>query len=145
MMTPHMRRCISPARAAHKKGRMNRLESDYAAILAGRCACGELAGFWFEAVSLNLAPGLRCSYTPDFLVQRADGVLECHEVKGFWEDDARVKIKCAAEKYPFIFVAVTRPNKKTGWRYERFGQEEEGKYEGRSFFVPGAAGGSWTK
>ena len=112
------------ARAPHRKGRMNGLETDYAAVLAGRRACGEIAGFWFEALQMNLAPGLRCSYTPDFLVQRADGVLECHEVKGHWEDDARVKIKVAAEKFPFVFVAVTRPSRGRGWQYERFTREE---------------------
>lgn len=26
----------------------------------------------------------------------ADGVMECHEVKGHWQDDARAKIKIAA-------------------------------------------------
>ncbi len=114
---------MKPARAPHKKGQMNKLETDYAAILAGRKACGEIAGYWFEALKLNLAPGLKCTYTPDFLVQRADGVLEFHEVKGHWEDDARAKIKMAADKYPFAFIAVTRPSKTKGWQYERFTQE----------------------
>ena len=36
----------------------------------------------------------------------SDGVIECHEVKGFWTDDARVKIKIAAELYPFRFKAM---------------------------------------
>ena len=35
------------------------------------------------------------------------GVLELHECKGFWRDDARVKIKVAASLYPFKFIAVT--------------------------------------
>jgi hypothetical protein len=49
-------------------------------------------------------------------------VLEMHEVKGFWQDDARVKIKVAASIYPFRFVAVTARAKKHGggWAVEEF-------------------------
>ena len=43
-----------------------------------------------------------------------------HEVKGHWEDDARVKIKVAATQHPwFRFLAVKAG--KTGWQYETFG------------------------
>jgi hypothetical protein len=45
---------------------------------------------------------------------RADGSLECHEVKGFWADDARVKIKVAAEMYPFRFIAIMKLPKRDG-------------------------------
>lgn len=108
---------------------MNTWERDYEAVLRGRVACGELAAYWYEGIRLNLAPKLACNYTPDFLVQRADGVLECHEVKGRWEEDARVKIKVAADRYPFVFVAVTRPTKKAPWAYETFTKEEGGRCE----------------
>ena len=48
----------------------------------------------------------------------ASGELECHEVKGWWRDDARVKIKVAAELFPWIqFVAVTKQPQ--GWVEER--------------------------
>jgi hypothetical protein len=53
---------------------------------------------------------------------RADGQIECHEVKGHWMDDARAKIKIAAEMYPFRFLAV-RPKAKRdggGWDVEVF-------------------------
>ena len=51
-----------------------------------------------------------------------DGILEMHEVKGFWQDDARVKIKVAASIYPFRFVAVKARAKKHGggWEVENF-------------------------
>ncbi len=114
-----------PARAAHKRGEMNKTEAAYAALLADRQKAGEILDYWFEAVKLNLAPGLSCTYTPDFMVQRSDGVIEMHEVKGYWEDDARVKVKVAASKYPFVFVAVTRPSARAGWRYEQFTKEEQ--------------------
>lgn len=55
-------------------------------------------------------------YTPDFFVMLASGALEAHEVKGFWQDDARVKIKCAADIYPLRFFAVKKS--KMGWLIE---------------------------
>ena len=53
---------------------------------------------------------------------RSDGVLEMHEVKGYWLDDARIKIKVAAEQYPIQFVAVKKKTGKEGygWKIERF-------------------------
>ena len=48
--------------------------------------------------------------------------LEFHEVKGFWRDDARVKIKVAAEHFPFKFVAVRKKklSEGGGWDVEEF-------------------------
>ncbi len=53
---------------------------------------------------------------------RSDGTMEMHEVKGFWQDDARVKIKVAADMYPLKFIAVKRRAKKNGggWSIEEF-------------------------
>ena len=52
----------------------------------------------------------------------ADGTLELHEVKGFWRDDAKVKIKAAAQQYPFVFRAYSKRAKKDGggWKVEEF-------------------------
>jgi hypothetical protein len=70
----------------------------------------------FEPVKLRLAAAT--FYTPDFMVTRDDGEIVFHEVKGgWWEDDARVKIKVAAEMYPeFRFIAAVV--KKRGGKYE---------------------------
>jgi hypothetical protein len=45
-----------------------------------------------------------------------------HEVKGFWQDDARAKIKIAADLYPMRFVAIRVQSKKEGggWASEEF-------------------------
>lgn len=53
---------------------------------------------------------------------RANGEMEAHEVKGFWTDDARVKIKVAASLFPFKFVAVKVQSQKNGggWAIEEF-------------------------
>ena len=96
---------------------MNKTEASYGQHLRAREIAGEILWHRYEAIKLRLAPSTY--YSPDFLVMLADGgLLEVHEVKGHWEDDARVKIKCAAEMFPFRFVAVTRGQ--SGWAYEIF-------------------------
>lgn len=93
-------------------GSMNKTEAEYDALLALRQIAGEVLWRRFEGLKLRLADST--FYTPDFAVMAADGVIECHEVKGFWRDDARVKIKVAAEQYPFRFKAVRKRSKKDG-------------------------------
>jgi len=90
---------------------MNKTEAQYGAILEARKAAGEIVWYRFEGVTLKLADDTR--YTPDFILMRSDGFLECHEVKGFWRDDAKVKIKVAASLYPFRFLAARKI--KGGW------------------------------
>lgn len=111
------------ARACRKSNGLNKLESEYYAHLLRLKANGEIADCMPQPLKLNLAPGLACTYTPDFMVIRNDGILEFHETKGFWHDDARVKIKVAADKFPFVFVAVTKPRKSSPWQYEYFTNE----------------------
>jgi len=77
----------------------------------------EVEVVFFERIKLKLAD--RTYYTPDFMVLRSDGSLEMHEVKGFWEDDARVKIKVAAEQFP-VFRFVAAKKKGGGWVFEEF-------------------------
>lgn len=104
------------ARVRLAPGTMNRLERDWAQELEARRRMGYVQWYAYEPVKLRL--GDRCFYMPDFLVLRDDGSLVFYEVKGHWEDDARVKIKAAASRYPlFAFVAVQR-GKKNGPRWE---------------------------
>lgn len=110
------------ARRRHVAGEMNGLESRYAGHLDMLKITGQIQGWRFEAVKLKLAP--KTFITPGFWVVMLDGTVEFHEVKGFWEDDARVKIKIAAEMFhEFGFVAVTK-DKRSIWAFERFGKEE---------------------
>ena len=101
-------------------GSMNKTEAAYAAFLDTLIACKDVLWWKFEGVKLRLADNT--FYSPDFFVLRADGALECHEVKGFWQDDARVKIKVAADLYPMQFIAVQAlpKGKGGGWKVERF-------------------------
>lgn len=60
-----------------------------------------------------------CRYTPDLTVWGYDAShdLTCFEVKGFWREDARVKIKVAARKFCWVrFIAVQRV--KGEWKFE---------------------------
>ena len=99
-----------------KSGQMNKSEAAYAAHLEALKSEGEVLWFRFEGLKLRLADNT--FYTPDFAVLARDGVLECHELKGFWRDDARAKIKIAAEMYPFRFKAFKPRAKKHGGGYE---------------------------
>lgn len=104
-----------------KPGEMNKTEEAMAEHLKILVKSGEVLAWWFEGITLRLAKATR--YTPDFLVMMADATLECWEVKGHWEDDARVKIKVAAEHFPFTFKAFSPKPKRDGggWKIEEFG------------------------
>lgn len=113
---------ISP-RHRHTPGTMNETEKRYAAVLEAMKDRKEILEYAFEGVKLKLADNT--FYTPDFLVSFPDH-MEFHEVKGHWQDDARVKIKIAARLFwQFDFIAVIfkkgaaskgRPDK---WEVER--------------------------
>lgn len=111
------------AKAVPRETRMNKTEGRYALWLRMLRDRGAIESFQFEAVSLRLADGAR--YTPDFFVVRPTGEIECHEVKGFWREAARVRIKVAADKFPFRFIAVKEG--KGGWQYENFTDPETHK------------------
>jgi len=105
-------RMVGDARAAHRAlgriggGTMNKTEAAYAEQLAARRHIGEVLWYRFEGIKLRLAD--RTFYTPDFAVLVASGALELHEVKGFMEEDAAVKLKSAASQYPFVVRLVRR-------------------------------------
>lgn len=103
-----------------KTGERNKSEAAYESTLQARQIAGEVLWYRFEGVKLRLADNT--FYTPDFAVMLASGQIELHEVKGFWADDARVKIKVAADQYPFRFIAVTAQPKRDGggWKVEEF-------------------------
>lgn len=108
------------ARGQLRGREMNAIESDYAAELERRRHAREIAWWAFEAIVLRLAD--RTHYKPDFVVMGIGGELEIHETKGYWREDARLKIKVAAAQFPFRFVGVTREDKRVGgaWQFEDF-------------------------
>ena len=127
------------------KGGMNSLEERYAGYLEQRKMCSDIVDYRFEPFKLILAhgvPGQRSevTYKPDFLAILTPEVpklikerevshtlfrncyeVEIHEVKGFWREDARLKIKMAAELFWwFKFYGVTWNRKERIWEFESF-------------------------
>ena len=105
-------------KAKAPKPLMNKTETLYAAELEARRLNREIESWTFEPFKLRLAKATY--YSPDFLVVLPGGErYELHEVKGFWRDDARVKIKVAARLFPmFRFLAVQR--ERGAWITESF-------------------------
>ena len=99
-----------------KKGARNGLEAEYEVYLEGLKWGGKILWYEFEGLKFRLADNT--FYTPDFVVLNADSQLEVHEVKGFWKDDARVKIKVAASMYPLVFFGIQK--KRGQWVVENF-------------------------
>ncbi|WP_430233936.1 DUF1064 domain-containing protein [Nitrosomonas communis] len=95
-----------------KQGELNGTELAYQKVLEARMQAGELAWYKFEGIKLRLAD--KTFYSPDFAVMLANGEMEIHEVKGFMTDDANVKIKIAADMYPFRFFIVRTKLKRDG-------------------------------
>lgn len=118
---------------------MNKWESLFRDELEMWRLAGVVSWYEFEPMRLRLATFTQDGkermiwYKPDFAAMACEqggfsslGLsseetsLVLYEVKGFWREAARVRIKLAASRYPFRFVAVTR--EKGEWRYEEFGQ-----------------------
>jgi hypothetical protein len=101
-----------------KVGERNRTEAAYESHLEMRRRVGEILWYDFERMTFRLADDTR--FTPDFNLLLANGILECHEVKGtttrdsvagkrkapYILDDARVKVRVAAELFPIVFKIV---------------------------------------
>lgn len=104
-------------------GKMNKLETRYANYLEVLRHSGDILWWAFEGIKFKLADNT--FYTPDFAVMLPSGEIEIHETKGHWREDARVKIKVAASKFPFKFVGVQKePASKGGaWKFEYFGSD----------------------
>lgn len=132
-MTPRRRHPRARVRTNRTPGAMNKTESSFAAVLEGKRRSGQIARYEFEPLQLILSHAPRISYTPDFLVVEADGTLTIYEIKAAWKDkktgryvagwrdDARVKFKVAADRWPeFRFIAAAKLPQKAGggWLYE---------------------------
>lgn len=107
---------VKPIQILNTDGR-NQTETRYELqVLKPRLLAGEIQDYRFDGMKLRLAK--TTFYTPDYVVITQQHV-EFHEVKGYWQDDARVKIKVAAAQYPwFKFIAVSY--KKNRWITEEF-------------------------
>jgi hypothetical protein len=99
---------------------MNKTETAYSQYLEALKVAGHVLWYEFEGVKLRLADNTH--YTVDFMVMRANGELEAHEVKGGYAfDDSLVKLKCAAEKFPWPFYLVKK--ERSGWNITKVGNK----------------------
>ena len=57
-------------------------------------------------------------YCPDFREILPDGEIIFYEVKGFWRDAAKVRIKVAASRHPYKFFVATWDKKAKYWNIE---------------------------
>jgi hypothetical protein len=107
-----------------KTGEQNKTEKAYDDVLRLQMLAGEILWYKFEGIKLRLADNT--FLTVDFAVLPLSGVLEMIDVKGspaIFADDAKAKMKIAADVYPFLFkVAYPVPKRDGGgWKVEVIG------------------------
>lgn len=111
-------------RKRHTPGHMNKTEAAFARHLEAEKQAGRVLEYYFEPFRLRLAAAT--FYSPDFLVLTPAHFLEVIEVKGHWEDDARVKIKVAAKLFWWMTFKAVRPKHRKqggGWSIEEIRSE----------------------
>lgn len=94
-------------------GVMNKTEQAYADFLELRKRAGEVLWWKFEGIKLRLAD--KTFLTPDFAIMEADCSICLDDIKGFMQEDANVKLKVAAEIYPFRFNIVRKGKSPMSW------------------------------
>jgi hypothetical protein len=122
------------ARTPHVRGTMNKSEAAYQLWLESQKQRGHIKDVLpFESITLVIGNGTR--YTPDFPVVELDETISMRDVKGtknkkdesgnkigtqpYVEETANVKIRVAAEKFPFRFIQVWL-DKNQGWMEREF-------------------------
>lgn len=99
-------------KAGEKNQTEQRFEDEY---LRPLLLAGEISWYRFEGIKLRLADNT--FLTVDYAVLPASGVLTMIDVKGaaaVVQEDARVKMRVAADQYPFMFQ-LAFPAKGGGW------------------------------
>lgn len=105
-----------------KTGEKNKTEQRYEdEVLRVGIMTGGVLWYRFEGVKLRIADST--FLTVDYAVLPTDGILTMVDVKGghaVIQDDARVKMKVAAEAYPFRFQFAYPES--GGWTHEDVGR-----------------------
>lgn len=95
------------------EARLNKTERGWLAVLRPD---PQTVWVGIQNMTLKLADDTR--YTPDFFSLNREGRLFAWEVKGFFRDDAKVKIKVAARAFPWIRFVLVRREKGGAWKTE---------------------------
>ncbi len=77
-------------------------EANYARYLNHLIGTGAILSWRFESrvfVFDGVFSGV-CTYTPDFEIVTIDGLIEWHEVKGWMDENSKIRISRMAEYYP---------------------------------------------
>ena len=90
---------LKPSRDEEK---LNKTEKQFLAELRSR----QFPWLGIQCVTLKL--GDDCRYTPDFVALTFGGEMHFFEVKGFMQDDARVKIMTAARQFRWATFVLVR-------------------------------------
>lgn len=105
-------------RPAKEAGVMNATERRFEShVLKIRLFAGEIERYEYEPWKIRYGTDFKATYTPDFVVFRADGEIELIDVKGSagWETETRNKIKACARIYPeFHWVGYVEKRGKSG-------------------------------
>lgn len=95
--------CPAPMEIRHTNDEAKLNKTEYAYLLHLRAQHG-----WVGVQCFTLKLADDCRYSPDLWTHDRVG-FTAWEIKGFWRDDAKVKIKVAARLYPMIrFVVVQK-------------------------------------
>ncbi len=100
----------------------NLLEQAFSLHLQSMLQTGEIQWWKYQPLRLRIGrnkSGKAAYYKPDHGALTAEGEFILYEVKGFWREAARVRIRVAAELFPFFrFIAATRQD--GAWEREEF-------------------------
>lgn len=125
-MSPHHPSRFTRARWRPPKDRnvQNKTENRFEAnVLKPRLWNGEIIRYLYQPWKFRFGTDFTSTYTPDFVVFRADGYIEIIDVKGSggWEDATRVKIKSCAALFPeFIWLGQMESRRKGMFEPEEF-------------------------
>jgi len=102
---------------------MNRTEQRRAERLEALRTLGQIHDWRYEPMKFRLADNTWL--TPDFLVIENDGSVTLEDVKGrakaggpWVEEDARIKLKVAASRYPWFRWTIVWEAKGGAWNVE---------------------------
>lgn len=86
----------------------SKAEAAFADTLEARLRSAKIAGWTYEPFFYTLTVnGTKVAkYLPDFLIDHNDGSDEIVEVKGYWTDAARLKIKLFNALHPEIKFSI---------------------------------------
>ena len=111
---------------APKPPKMNLTEQRLEQHLANQKLAGEILWYKMHGFGIRLADNT--FFYPDAMVMEKDRSISIYDAKGqnrktgkgLWKDDAKVKIKIAAELYPIFRWRGISHSKKNGWVVEEY-------------------------